>query len=160
MIIYKVLLPVFLFVRSEFAEKVYDQCSEFLNFDGTPLIKCPSEKSYDDYIECYSLMDKQYFENMDSELMYWCWSRHDNNEDVLKNLTISAGYYDNSEFNNILNRPFTAKFYVNESHIICQNNEEWGSIIDDDAFVYTYVHCPTSTGIPAAYFYYTRRRKL
>ena len=84
--------------------------------------------------------------------MYWCWSRHDNNEAVLKNLTISAGHYDNSKFNKILNGPFTAKFYVNESHIICQDNEEWWSTIDDHAC--TYVDCPTSTGIPAAFFCY------
>ena len=160
MIMYRLLFPIFLFVRSEFAEKVYDPRSEFLHYGKTP-VKCPSEKSDDDYLECYDLFDKEYFEEPHLiPLMYWCWSRHDNNDGVLKDLTISAGYYDNSEFNNILNRPFTAKFYVNESHIICQSNEEWGSIIDDDPFVFTYVHCPTSTGIPAAYFYYTRRRKL
>ena len=158
MIIYRLIFPIFLFVRSEFAEKVYDQCSKFLNFDGTSLIKCPSEKSYDDYIECYSLMDKQYFENMDSELMYWCWSRHDNNEDILKNLTISAGSYDNSKFNDIINRPFTAKFYSNGSHIICQDNEKWGRRINP--YTGTYVYCPTSTGIPAAYFRYNRNSKL
>ena len=157
MIIYKVLFPIFLFVRSEFAEKVYDPCSEFLNYGGTPLVKCQSEKSGDDYLECYDLSWKETFEGS-IPLMYWCWSRRDNNDDVLKDFTISARYYDNSELNNILNRPFTAKFHVNESHIICQNNEEWESIINDHA--YTYVHCSTSTGIPAAYFHYTRRRKL
>ena len=89
--------------------------------------------------------------------MYWCWSRQDSI--VLKNLTISAGHYDNSEFNDVLNRPFTAKFYVNESHIICQANEEWGSIIKDHPWD-THVYCPTSTGIPAAYFLYTRQFEL
>ena len=159
MIIYKVLFPIFLFVRSEFTENVYDPCSEFLNLDGTPLVKCQSEKSDDDYLECYDLDNKEYFEEPHSiPLMYWCWSRHDNNEAVLKNLTISAGHYDNSEFNDVLNRPFTAKFYINESHIVCHDNEEWVSIIDDHAW--TNVYCPTSTGIPAAYFYYSRRRKL
>ena len=159
MIIYKLLFPIFLFVRSEFAENVYDPCSEFFGFGGTPLVKCQSEKSDDDYLECYDLGDKEDFEESHIiPLMYWCWSRHDNSDGVLKDLTISAGYYDNSELNNILNKQFRAKFYVNESHIICQNNEEWESIIDDNA--YTYVHCSTNTGIPAAYFHYTRRRKL
>ena len=157
MIIYKVLFLIFLFVRSEFAEKIYDPCSEFLNYDGTPLVKCQSEKSGDDYLECYDLSWKETFEDSIA-LMYWCWSRQDSNEAVLKNLTISAGHYDNSEFNDILNRPFTAKFYVNESHIICQDNEDWGSIIYDHGS--NFVYCPTSTGIPAAYFFYSRSSKL
>ena len=157
MIIYKLLFPIFLFVRSEFAENVYDPCSEFLNLYGVPLVQCQSEKSDDDYLECYDLDKKETFEKPHSiPLMYWCWSRHDNNETVLKNLTISAGYYD-SEFNDVLNRPFTAKFYVKERHIICQDNEEWGSFIDNHG---TGVYCPTSTGIPAAHFTYRRHIKL
>ena len=159
MIVPKALFPIFLFVTSALAEEVYDPCSKFLGDLKTPLVKCPSEKSDDDYLECYDLFDKEYFEEPHTiPLMYWCWSRRDNNDDVLKDFTISARFYDNSELNNILNRPFTAKFHVNESHIICQNNEEWESIINDHA--YTYVHCSTSTEIPAAYFHYTRRRKL
>ena len=157
MIIYKLLFPIFLFVRSGFAENVYDPCSEFFGFDNTSLVKCQSEKSGDDYLECYDLSWKETFEDS-IPLMYWCWSRQDSNEAVLKNLTISAGHYDNSEFNDVLNRPFTAKFYVNQSHIICQDNEEWGSIIND--YAYTYVYCPTSTGIPVAYFHYTKPSKL
>ena len=158
MIIYKVLFPILIFVTSELAEKVYDPCSEFLNYFGTPLVKCQSEKPDNEYLECYDLEDKQYFEEMDTPLTYWCWSRHDNSEDVLKNLTISAGYHDNSDFNDVINRPFTAKFYVDVNKIICGDNEEWWSPISDDA--YTYLYCPTSTGIPVAYFHYTRPNKL
>ena len=57
--------------------------------------------------------------------MYYCWSRHDNNDDDLKNLTISAAAYDDSELNAIINRPFTARFYVNETHVTCHDNEKW-----------------------------------
>ena len=156
--VYRLLFPIFLFVRSEFAEKVYNQCSEFLNADGNPLVKCQSEKSYDDYIECYNLKSKQYLKDKDSELMYWCWSQQDNNEDNLKNLTIFAGSYDKSEFNDIINGPFTSKLYTNGSHIICQDNEKWGIRINP--YFGTYVYCPTSTGIPAAHFRYTRNSKL
>ena len=158
MIIYKVLFPILIFVTSELAENVYDPCSEFLNYFGTPLVKCLSEKQDYEYLECYDLEDKQYFEDVDTPLTYWCWSRHDNNDDVLKNLTISAVYYDNSDFNDVINRPFMAKFYVDGTNIICHDNEEWWSPISDDA--YTYLYCPTSTGIPVAYFHYTRPNKL
>ena len=74
--------------------------------------------------------------------MYWCWSRHDNNDNDLKNLTISAAAHENSEVNDIINRPFTARFYVNETHITCHDNEELSErIVDGRAGVY----CPAST---------------
>ena len=156
MIIYKVLLPILLFVRSERAENVYDPCSKFdgMPFDGIhSLVKCPSEKPDDAYLECYDLIWKEDEEtNGGLRLMYWCWSRHDNNEDDLKNLAISAdGYgYDNSEVNGIINRPFTARFYLNETHITCQENEEWSIPIFDH---YKHdIYCPISTGHYPALF--------
>ena len=157
MIIYKVLFPILIFVTSELAENVYDPCSEFLNYFGTPLVKCQSEKTDDEYLECYDLEDKQYFEETDTPLTYWCWSRHDNNEDDLKNLAISAdGYgYDNSEVNGIINRPFTARFYSNETHITCQENEEWSIPIGKPN-----VYCPTSAGHYPALFFYNQEWKL
>ena len=155
MIIYKVLFPFLIFVTSELAEKVYDPCSEFLNYFGTPLVRCQSEKQDYEYLECYDLEDKEYFEKMDTPLTYWCWSRHDNNDDELKNLTISANAgghdYDNSEVNDIINRPFIGRFYVNETHITCHDNEEWSETIDRD---YIFIYCPISTGYYMAAFSY------
>ena len=64
MIIHKVLLPIFLFVRSELAKKVDGPCSKFDDFWGDdPLVKCPSEKPADDYLECYDLDEKDDLEN-------------------------------------------------------------------------------------------------
>ena len=84
--------------------------------------------------------------------MYFCWSRQDNNDDELKNITISANTggheYDNLELDNIINRPFTARLYINETHLTCHDNEEWSTTIDDNVSVY----CPTSTGYYAASF--------
>ena len=64
MIIHKVLLPIFLFVRSKLAKKVDGPCSEFDGYWGDdPLQKCPSEKLADDYLECYDLDLKEDLEN-------------------------------------------------------------------------------------------------
>ena len=69
--------------------------------------------------------------------MYYCWSRQDNNDDKLKNITIYANTggheYDNLELDNIINRPFTARLYINETHITCHDNEEWSSTIYDES---------------------------
>ena len=157
MIIYKVLFPILIFVTSELAENVYDPCSEFLNYFGTPLVKCQSEKPDDEYLECYDLEDKQYFEETDTPLTYWCWSRHDNNDDVLKNLTIFSGSYDNSDFNDKINKPFTAKFHDNGTHMFCLEDDHFNHTIrnGENHFV-----CPTSTGIPMAIFTFSRQSKL
>ena len=159
MIIYKVLFVIFLFVRSELAQEVYDPCSKFWNFFGEPLLKCPSENPNDDYLECYDLWQKGDLENIDGRLSYWCWSRLDNNDDELKKFPISSGYNYDSEFNEMINRPFTANFYINETHITCTDYEEWWITNPGEAF-HDNVHCPTSTGIPVASFIYFGQKKL
>ena len=157
MIIHKVIFLILLCTRSESAENVYDPCSEFVNhWSDKSLVKCPSEKPEHDYLECYDFFSKDLLENDHNPLLYWCWSRKDNNEDVLKTLTIS-GYNDNEEFNDMINSPLTANFHINETHIVCQDNEEWWNTISG---LSTFLYCPTSTGIPVASFFYegqTRR---
>ena len=58
MILYKVLLTIFLFLKSEVAEEVDDPCSNFESLYDGPLEKCPSEKPEDEYLECYDYRNK------------------------------------------------------------------------------------------------------
>ena len=67
MIICKVLLLIFLFVKSEAAEKVDDPCSKFTDYDNYTLVKCPSEKPEDDYLQCYDLKFKEVWEQTGSD---------------------------------------------------------------------------------------------
>ena len=78
-------------------------------------------------------------------LQYWCWNRFDNDESIVKNITISTTYLDNDS-SGILNLPFTSLFYYNGTHMICSANEEWVSDKSHD------IICTTSTGIPVANF--------
>ena len=159
MIIHKALLPILLFVRSELAEKVDDPCSEFqggwTDNGSYPLVKCPSEKPDEDYLECYDAGQKENWEKGGGyTALYWCWSRQESflTDADPRNLTISAvgnDYDGNSRVIDIINRPFTARFYVNDTHITCQENEEWvNTILGGGDFVY----CSTSTGYWAAHF--------
>ena len=162
MIIHKVLFTIFLFVTTALVEEVYDPCSKFLGHDGHPLVKCPSEKSDDDYLECYDKLYKEYMETDETQISFftknnWCWSRHDNSDAFLKNVTISTGFYDNSDFNDKINRPFTTKFYDNGTHMICIEDDRWLRPILDGEHHYW---CPTSTGIPMAGFVFSRQSKL
>ena len=158
MIIYKFIFPILLSVRSELAEQVYDPCSEFWDVIGASLVKCPSEKPDDDYLECYDLWQKENFESIYGTLFYWCWSRHGISDDELKNLYISVGYNHDSKFNDMINRPFTANFHVNETHIACYDNQEWVTIPDETSA--DIIYCPTSSGIPVASFYYFEPQKM
>ena len=158
MIVPKALFPIFLFVTSALAEEVYDPCSKFLGDLKTPLVKCPSEKPDDDYLECYDL---DYKENKEAKVLgalkNWCWSRQDNSDDVLKNLTIFSGSNDNSDFNDKINRPFTAKFHDNGTYMFCLEDENYyNEILDGE----NHFACPTNTGIPLALFTFSRQRKL
>ena len=157
MIINKFLFPSFLLVTSALSENVYDPCSEFLGYFGTPMVKCPSEKPDDCYFECYDLELKEYMEAKGSSLKNWCWSRQDNSDDLLKNLTISAGSFDNSDFNDKINKPFTAKFYDNGTHMICLEDERLLRPILDGEHHY---YCLTSIDILLALFTFSRQSKL
>ena len=60
MILCKVLLTIFLFLKSEVAGEVDDPCSKFDGFyPAYSLKKCPSEKPEDEYLECYDFMAKE-----------------------------------------------------------------------------------------------------
>ena len=61
MILYKVLLTIFLFLKSGVAEEIDDPCSKFDSVYG-PFKKCPSEKPEDDYLECYDYRNKEAME--------------------------------------------------------------------------------------------------
>ena len=162
MIISKVLFPIFLFVTSGLAEKVSDPCSEFLGYSRTPMVKCPSEKPDDYYLECYDFEYKDILEAnfVSKSIKSWCWSRQDNSDDVFKNLTISAGFYDNSDLNEKNNMPFTAKFSDNGTHIICLEDERLVRHIPVDGDEHHIMCGPTSTNIPMAIFAFSRQSKL
>ena len=164
MIIHKALLPILLFVRSELAEKVDDPCSQYqggwTDTGFYPLVKCPSEKPDDNYLECYDASQKEYWERGGMlTSMYWCWSRKDPFSAAadLKSLTVSA-YDGNSEVNDIINRPFTARFYVNETHVTCQENGWFNTIYDNE--MYNLIYCPTSSDYWVARFNYYKTGEL
>ena len=108
------------------------------------LVECPNRN--EDFLQCYDLFRK----TSDGAwigylLQYWCWDRFDNDESIVKNITISTTYLDNDN-SGILNLPFSSIFYSNGTHMICSANEEW---VSDKSYD---IICTTSTGIPVANF--------
>ena len=108
-------------------------------------MECPAYDLDPNYYECYDAYLK---ENFSVSLQYWCWNRLDNDETILKNLTISTAYVNDDLLFQQINQPFTSIIRNSGNHTICGSNENWVSINYTDRIFY----CPTSTGIPVAQF--------
>jgi hypothetical protein len=133
-----------LFLPQYLTKQADDHCSQFNGYLGNPLVECPTYDLDHNYYECY---DANFKANFAEFLNYWCWNRLDNDETILKNLTISTAYVNDDVLFQQINQPFSSMIHRNETHAICGSNENW-AVPYKDANVY----CPTSTGIPVAQF--------
>ena len=131
------------FLPQNLAKKADERCSQF---DGLlhPLVECPAYDLDPNYYECY---DEDVKDAEGWGTQYWCWNRLDNDETILKNLTISAAYVNDDLLFQQINQPFTSIVHRNETHTICGSNENWATPYNDSSF-----YCPTSAGIPVAVF--------
>ena len=138
-------LIVAVFLQLKLADCQWD-CSRFSSsaINHHKLVECPNRN--EDFLQCYDLPRKiNEDETRGYGLRYWCWNRFDNDESIVKNITISTTYLD-IDNSGILNLPFSSIFYFNGTHMICIANEEWVSDKSHD------IICATSTGIPVANF--------
>ena len=133
------LLPQYL------AKKTDDPCSQFHDIAGSPLVECPAYDLDPNYVECYEAFAKK----TAGIFQYWCWNRLDNDETILKNLTISTAYVNDDELFQQINKPFTSMVYNDGINIICSTNNNLTFPSTDDTF-----YCPTSTSIPVVQFQY------
>ena len=142
---WNLLCMICFFLPQNLAKRTDDHCSQFHGMLGYPLVQCPSYDLDPNYYECYDAWKKENYYVRDT--MYWCWNRLDNDETILKNLTISTAYVNDDVLFEQINQPFTSMVRNNGTHTICSSNENLASPNFDDFF-----YCPTSTGIPVAPF--------
>lgn len=57
---------------------------------------------------------------------YWCWSRHDVSEDIIKDTIISAAV-DDQELTDLMKQPFSVRYLSNETHYKCDSSKEWAN---------------------------------
>ena len=142
MLIWNLICIICFFLPKYLAKKVEDRCSQFHGIHDS-LVECPAYDLEPDFYECYDAYRKKHW----NILQYWCWNRLDNNETILKELTISTAYVNNDVLFQQINQPFTSIIHTNGSHTICGRNKNWVFPYHDD-----YFYCPTSTGIPVVEF--------
>ena len=62
---------------------------------------------------------------LDYENSYWCWSRQDVDEEIIKNTTLSTALVDDSEFKELIVEPFSVKYLSNKTHYKCHYDSIW-----------------------------------
>ena len=133
---------------------IEDRCSKHShpNDEYFPyyLTECPSSGNFN-LLECYDVDLKN-----DSALFtmaFYCWSRRDNDESVIKNVSISTNRVEDDDLIEKINKPFTTQFTSNGTHLKCDTMEKWATkSFPVDISTYD-VPCVTST-ISVAEFNY------
>ena len=122
-----------------FGATIEDRCSKH-STNIYNLTECPSSEKFN-LLECY---DKS-FENP-YNIKFWCWSRRDNDEKVIKNVSISTAHVEDIDLIRNINRPFSTQFTSNGTHLECDTMEKWatGSIRISTSYTKS-LPCVTST---------------
>ena len=99
-------ITVFLFsLIFLFGAAIEDRCTKHSHpndwYYPYNLTECPSSEKFN-LLECY---DKS-FENP-YNIKFWCWSRRDNDEKVIKNVPISTAHVEDVDLIRNINRPFS-----------------------------------------------------
>ena len=126
------------------------RCSKFSQ-GNWHLTECPSSETFK-LLECYDAW------GANDEMMgihFWCWSRRDNDEKVIKNVSISTTRVEEDDgLIAKINQPFSTQFTFNGTHLKCDTMETWATeYIDVSTTDYATLLCVTST-ISVAEFYY------
>ena len=59
---------------------------------------------------------------------YWCWSRRDIDEGIIKNTTLSTALVDDNEFKELIMEPFSVRYLSNKTHYKCDYDAKWTAI--------------------------------
>ena len=132
-----------------------DRCSKHSRPNYYNLTECPSSEKFN-LLECYYEDLKN--SGIASRLTnFWCWSRKDNDEKTIKNISISGGRVKDKYLIAKINQPFSTQFTFNGTHLKCDTMEKWANesihvnIFSSDAVL----PCVTST-ISVARFVYNQ----
>ena len=127
-----------------FGAAIEDRCSKHYGLSYV-LVECPSSETFN-LLECYDSHYKDFWSDF-LLTKYWCWSRGDVDEKVIKNVTISTARVENDDLIAKLNQPFSTQFTFNGTHYKCDTMEKWATeSIDVNNFPFgASLPCVTST---------------
>ena len=144
------------------AEVGYD-CSQFSGvLPNTHLAECPPAKfmKENNLTECFDSWTKDHwFTDYGLVGSYWCFSRLDVDEDLIKDFIIATTLEDN-EIKDLMIQSFSTKYLYNDTHFKCDSEEEWASSwhsIDTDS---TLSLCLANTSLPVNLKYHATGESL
>ena len=126
-----------------FGATIEDRCSRASTNHWYNLTECPSSENFN-LLECYDAFDKNYTD----DLCFWCWSRMDNDEKIIKNVSISTARVKVDELIAKFNKTFSTQFTFIGNYLKCDSMEKWATksvyVNSTSASVY-FLPCVTST---------------
>ena len=91
---------------------------------------------------------------------FWCWSRKDVNETLVKKLPITTSFVEDYELQDLIfNQPFSISYRFNGSHFQCNVDEIWNDSWFDNNVDST-SPCITNTSLPVNVKYHTDDNNL
>ena len=129
-----------------FGATIEDRCSKHSSneeYNEYNLTECPSSEKFN-LLECYDAFDKNYTDG----LWFWCWSRMDIDEKIIKNVSISTARVKVDELIAKFNKTFSTQFTLIGNHLKCDSMEEWATksvYVNSTSASVHYLPCVTST---------------
>ena len=118
-------ITVFLFsLIFLFGATIEDRCSKH-STSIYNLTECPSSEKFN-LLECYDNSSKIFNEGF-GYTKFWCWNRRDNDEKVIKNVSISTTRVEDDDLIANINQPFSTQFTFNGTHLKCDTMEKWAT---------------------------------
>ena len=125
-----------------FGATVEDGCTNTTDYN---LTECPSSDKFN-LLECYDALAKEFRDDFQTE--FFCWSRKDYDEKIIKNVTISTAHVKENDLSANINKPFSTQFTSNGTHLKCDTMEKWATDsinVTSTSFGYKNLPCVTST---------------
>ena len=140
-----------------FGATIEDRCTKHSHPSGNieyNLTECPSSEKFN-LLECYDEVLQVYRNQFNT--VFFCWSRRDVDESIIKNISISTARVKDDDLIEKINKPFSAQFTFNGTHLKCDTMEKWATeSIDVNATTYcSSLSCVTSAKSVAKFKYCT-----
>ena len=91
---------------------------------------------------------------------FWCWSRKDISETLVKEVSITTSFVEDYELQDkIFHQPFSITYRFNGSHFQCNVDDEWNDSWFDKNTDST-SPCITNTSLPVNVKYHTQDKNL
>ena len=128
-----------------FGATIEDRCTKHSEPPYLILTECPSSEKFN-LLECYDSEGKN--NSNDVLQQFWCWNRKDNDEKVIKDVSISTARVEVDDLIANINQPFSSQFTFDGTYLKCDTIEKWSTdsiYVNTTEFATKTLPCVTNT---------------